>query len=342
MDVFMKGLSKAKEGVVAAAEKTKQGVAEAAGKTKEGVLYVGSRTKEGVVHGVTTVLFPPVLLGEEVNGQLCGAQLPAGVKSQESEIEVAEKTKEQVSNVGGAVVTGVTAVAQKTVEGAGNIAAATGLVKKDQLAKQQLLNHRFIFNPREMRGYAEEIEGLVWLETETQLASVPKSKDKRPESNTCMLCGLTLERLGIGKVLKKLEFIKDKRPPQHVLTLFREQDFQLCVVWGVAVRRASTDLLCESSLGASGVVLQSPPYTARTFVHKVLEHHATLSGCRLAFISAYFGPPKNLVMDLIENLNEEGFLQEGMVNNTDIPVDPENEAYEMPPEEEYQDYEPEA
>lgn len=33
--------------------------------------------------------------------------------------------------VGGAVVTGVTAVAQKTVEGAGNIAAASGLVKKE-------------------------------------------------------------------------------------------------------------------------------------------------------------------------------------------------------------------
>ncbi|EAX06035.1 SNCA isoform 10 [Pan troglodytes] len=90
MDVFMKGLSKAKEGVVAAAEKTKQGVAEAAGKTKEGVLYV-----------------------------------------------VAEKTKEQVTNVGGAVVTGVTAVAQKTVEGAGSIAAATGFVKKDQLGKNE-------------------------------------------------------------------------------------------------------------------------------------------------------------------------------------------------------------
>ncbi|XP_078398418.1 alpha-synuclein-like isoform X4 [Cetorhinus maximus] len=89
MDVFMKGLSKAKDGVVAAAEKTKQGVAEAAGKTKDGVLYV-----------------------------------------------VAEKTKEQASLVGGAVVTGMSTVAQKTVEGAGNIAAATGLVKKDQLVKQ--------------------------------------------------------------------------------------------------------------------------------------------------------------------------------------------------------------
>lgn len=48
---------------------------------------------------------------------------------------MAEKTKEQVTNVGEAVVTGVTAVAQKTVEGAGSIAAATGFGRKDHLGK---------------------------------------------------------------------------------------------------------------------------------------------------------------------------------------------------------------
>lgn len=36
-----------------------------------------------------------------------------------------------MSQVSEAVVSGVTSVAQKTVEGAGNIVAATGLVKKE-------------------------------------------------------------------------------------------------------------------------------------------------------------------------------------------------------------------
>ncbi|XP_063819505.1 gamma-synuclein isoform X3 [Pseudophryne corroboree] len=61
----------------------------------------GTKTKEGVVHSVSTV---------------------------------AEKTKEQANVVGGAVVTGVNQVATKTVEGAENVVASTGVVKKEDLA----------------------------------------------------------------------------------------------------------------------------------------------------------------------------------------------------------------
>ncbi|XP_011805793.1 PREDICTED: gamma-synuclein isoform X1 [Colobus angolensis palliatus] len=100
MDVFKKGFSIAKEGVVGAVEKTKQGVTEAAEKTKEGVMYVGTKTKENVVQSVTSV---------------------------------AEKTKEQANAVSEAVVSSVNTVAAKTVEEAENIAVTSGVVRKEDL-----------------------------------------------------------------------------------------------------------------------------------------------------------------------------------------------------------------
>ncbi|XP_017372439.1 gamma-synuclein isoform X1 [Cebus imitator] len=100
MDVFKKGFSIAKEGVVGAVEKTKQGVTEAAEKTKEGVMYVGTKTKENVVQSVTSV---------------------------------AEKTKEQANAVSDAVVSSVNTVATKTVEEAENLAVTSGVVRKEDL-----------------------------------------------------------------------------------------------------------------------------------------------------------------------------------------------------------------
>lgn len=80
---------------------------------------------------------------------------------------MAEKTKEQVTNVGEAVVTGVTAVAQKTVEGAGSIAAATGFGRKDQLGKVRL--HAFYVTLASLKDHSafscqalDRIKMLTW------------------------------------------------------------------------------------------------------------------------------------------------------------------------------------
>uniref|UniRef100_A0A5F8G4U8 Gamma-synuclein n=1 Tax=Monodelphis domestica TaxID=13616 RepID=A0A5F8G4U8_MONDO len=121
MDVFKKGFSIAKEGVVGAVEKTKQGVTEAAEKTKEGVMYVGTKTKEGVVQSVTSV---------------------------------AEKTKEQANLVSDVMVASVNTVANKTVEEAENIVVTSGIVRKEDLVNPAQPEHGA---PEEQPAEAAEV-----------------------------------------------------------------------------------------------------------------------------------------------------------------------------------------
>uniref|UniRef100_A0A3Q3GRF5 Beta-synuclein n=1 Tax=Labrus bergylta TaxID=56723 RepID=A0A3Q3GRF5_9LABR len=118
MDVFMKGLSKAKEGMAVAAEKTKEGVAVAAEKTKEGVMFVGK-------------LITDVCFGFHKD-----------------------------------ITTGAM----------GNIAAATGLVKKDEFPSDM--------NPEEYGQEAMEGqgEGMLEPEGETYDENQQESQDYEPEA----------------------------------------------------------------------------------------------------------------------------------------------------------------
>ncbi|CAL8263649.1 unnamed protein product [Lota lota] len=125
MDVFMKGLSKAKEGMAVAAERTKEGVAVAAEKTKEGVMFVGSKAKDGVGSGEISADHTLTILAERTHGAM------------------------------------------------GNIAAATGLVKKDEFPTDM--------NPEEYGQEATEGQGEGMLEPEGQTYD-ESQQDYEPEA----------------------------------------------------------------------------------------------------------------------------------------------------------------
>uniref|UniRef100_A0AAY4E639 Beta-synuclein n=1 Tax=Denticeps clupeoides TaxID=299321 RepID=A0AAY4E639_9TELE len=134
--------------------KAKEGMAVAAEKTKEGVAVAAEKTKEGVMF--------------------------VGSKTKDSVATVAEKTKEQASQLGGAVISG-----------AGNIAAATGLVKKDEFPTD--------LNPEFGQEAMEEPMGEGMMDPEGE--TYDESQQVLHSLVLCALCFLYLQQCGISTEL---------------------------------------------------------------------------------------------------------------------------------------------
>ncbi|KAI3362863.1 hypothetical protein L3Q82_001904 [Scortum barcoo] len=163
MDVFKKGFSMAKDGVVAAAEKTKAGVEEAAAKTKEGVIYVGEMdgwmdgwmeqnslilrilTVKNQTH-VTALIFSPAGRDFPEKSDVVRTSSFFSTKRLQRKQLVLYSRKVEVVSAGKAaappagsktmegVVTGVNTVAQKTNEQA-NIVADTAVAGANEVAQ---------------------------------------------------------------------------------------------------------------------------------------------------------------------------------------------------------------